>query len=1094
MRPEREEEKKAFVFVFLKFYEVYFSVSIAFSHSLLASLCIYISLEQAHSLTMAIDDDDNNSRGSVLRQSRGVQPFAKRLFGNDGNHSTAADNKPKSKEIAQWPFDDYHEVQTRYYRAVDQSKGIDGHNDHGNGDDSNNNRRTFVTRPPDMPDIPTAVQNLPLVDFEQKAEDRAIGIVSTWIFDAGLMDELLHGGGLTTHKMDKEIAKLKDQTERDLALINNRLNDGVAASGSEVQELVNAVQSTKADLARLRITTDEISRQNQQVPFLTHLPKLKTATNAKRNLQRCFKELDFFAQIPVVCSRLRETLTRCEWTEHEWTTLRDVGKEHVELQLFLVEAEAGMKARLREEEQKMQPQFLLNPGSADGRSSAMLQRGNSFRYAPAYNNHDSVDHFLKEHVQNVWEVGDEIRMRVLSGIGSVLDLSQSDPAGMVALVEAVEVYESAADEFQRVHGNRDDVLVSSPSSPPPPSLRNNRSHNSIIDMRRGALEQLAEVFEARVGDIFDSMKRKVIDEYKSSSSYDIDHQETAEFNAILRAANTITYKMKMVKEQMSPCFPPFWHIKQLWMTCVAAVCSKEILHQIGGQEGKKCESMTVTQLLDLVAWIELFREKVEDAFPDLLDPSTIRNLKRTTFLTLTELMKQTKNNTSNNGSSSNSINVNNKSGGLDLESAKENLQYMINVLWDVRTTAQDQFIFRTQQQTNGWLENVYNADHADIQTSEGHLTTSLPEDVWGLAGVQIRTIRERLNKKSTVMVDAFMMIFSAMQLKQRDCRNNFLVDLETSCAAANDFFRMTDECDLVVEELLQHTELSAESQQNVQDIANELLRQYTNDAVYAAQSVHRCIFEPIEEELKDTLFTEEWEGYAGGERQHAMVIVRTIEDYLVDITEWMEEAMVRKLVDSLVRASTHFYLKHLLLQAEKNYAQNSKGLFKHHDPCFKDRNKALENISGDIKAIRSYFDAATETFPALKRVVAKEFELLNTVFGLVYMARELADTAANKGEEGDDEDDMDSHTVHFLPLAKALGYNIHQTRLVIGDIYYIIGGPDREKKILDIFDQRAESFRALEIEGQNNNDGQFVMLDLSQYLQVEVYSNSTRKR
>mmetsp|Transcript_13619 Transcript_13619/g.15133 ORF Transcript_13619/g.15133 Transcript_13619/m.15133 type:complete len:582 (-) Transcript_13619:410-2155(-) len=581
-----------------------------------------------------------------------------------------------------------------------------------------------------------------------------------------------------------------------------------------------------------------------------------------------------------------------------------------------------------------------------------------------------------------------------------------------------------------------------------------------------------------------------MDEYKSSNSYDIDQQETAEFNAILRAANTITYKMKMVKEQMSPCFPPFWHIKQLWMTCVAAVCSKEILHQIGGQEGKKCESMTVTQLLDLVAWIELFREKVEDAFPDLLDPSITRNLERTNFLTLTELMKKNNSNTS----SSSSINSNSKSGELDLESAKENLQYMINILWDVRTTAQDQFIFRTRQQTNDWLENVYNADHAEIQTSEGRLTTSLPEDVWGLAGVQIRTIRERLNKKSTVMVDAFMMIFSAMQLKQRDCRENFLLDLETSCAAANDFFRMTDECDLVVEELLEHTELSAESQQNVQDIANELLRQYTNDAVYAAQSVHKCIFEPIDDELKDTLFTEEWEGYAGGERQHAMIIVRTIEDYLLDITVWMEEAMVRKLVDSLVQASANFYLKHLLLQAEKNYIQNSKGLFKHHTPCFKDRDKAVANINGDIKAIRSYFDAATETFPALKRVVAEEFELLNTVFGLLWMAKSLAEAAESNEEEEDDEEDMDSHTIHFPRLAKALGYNINQTRSVIGDLYYIIGGPDQEKKILDIFDQRDESLRALEIHGQNDDEGQFVMLDLSQYLQKEVFSKSTRKR
>jgi hypothetical protein len=76
-----------------------------------------------------------------------------------------------------------------------------------------------------LPDIPTAVQGLPLAEFGIKAEDRAIGIVSTWIFDAGLIDELLldapvhkqdidydDDGRKTTggtQKMDKEIIKLR---------------------------------------------------------------------------------------------------------------------------------------------------------------------------------------------------------------------------------------------------------------------------------------------------------------------------------------------------------------------------------------------------------------------------------------------------------------------------------------------------------------------------------------------------------------------------------------------------------------------------------------------------------------------------------------------------------------------------------------------------------------------------------------------------------------------------------------------------------------------------------------------------------------------
>mmetsp|Transcript_24402 Transcript_24402/g.37107 ORF Transcript_24402/g.37107 Transcript_24402/m.37107 type:complete len:120 (+) Transcript_24402:310-669(+) len=103
------------------------------------------------------------------------------------------------------------------------------------------------------------------------------------------------------------------------------------------------------------------------------------------------------------------------------------------------------------------------------------------------------------------------------------------------------------------------------------------------------------------------------------------------------------------------------------------------------------------------------------------------------------------------------------------------------------------------------------------------------------------------------------MVFSAMQLKQRESYQRFCSDLEECCAAANDFCRMTEECDTIVEELLEHTELSADQIQTVQEVANELLRQFTNDAVYAAQSVHVYIMDPIDEELKDKLFvTEEW--------------------------------------------------------------------------------------------------------------------------------------------------------------------------------------------------------------------------------------------
>jgi len=42
---------------------------------------------------------------------------------------------------------------------------------------------------------------------------------------------------------------------------------------------------------------------------------------------------------------------------------------------------------------------------------------------------------------------------------------------------------------------------------------------------------------------------------------------------------------------------------------------QQILGQIGGRDAHRLPDWTVTQLLDLVAWIESFHEKIEDAFP-----------------------------------------------------------------------------------------------------------------------------------------------------------------------------------------------------------------------------------------------------------------------------------------------------------------------------------------------------------------------------------------------------------------------------------------------------------------------------------------------
>ena len=628
------------------------------------------------------------------------------------------------RKVAIWPYDDYHLIQKVYYeRLRDKSAAREADGEDGEAKAERENALPDTSsipifqRPVDPPDIPTAVQGLPLTEFEHKAEERSIAIVSTWLFDAGLIDELLVNGGIPGHlltaeaaeeeqgveigshgfaiegstKMDKEIAKLRNATQRQLALINARLNDGVAATGSEVQELVNLVTSTKDDISRLRELSTYVSNPEQMEEtskfMLAQYPRLKQTVNARKNLARCFRELDFFAMIPSTCDRLREELHAGEWTAHEWSTLRSVCREHVELEIFLVEAEAAMKQRLEDEEaaaaaQEPQRQKNKQFGLQSLRSSGIQQDTNAL-----------IDMFLHENVENVWELGDEIRLRILSGIATAFDLAINNPAGMVALVEAVEVYETAHVEYKAVHGYEAGLTS--------PKMR-------FTDMRAVALGELYKDFEGRGLTIFSELIKNAAD----IANEDDDEVQNQQFSAVLRACNELTSEINIVKEQMAPCFPPSWRIPTLWTTCVAHVCSTNILQQIGGPEGQKLPDLTVTQLLDLVAWVETFREIIEETFPQI---STIAS-KRTYFEKPPQLLAS-----------------DNKS--VDLEAAQDSLAWVNNIMWDVYDLAKDEyvlrgfvasqnllfvfdfltlydlfwnrFLFRVKEQTEEWLNNVY---------------------------------------------------------------------------------------------------------------------------------------------------------------------------------------------------------------------------------------------------------------------------------------------------------------------------------------------------------------------------------------------------
>eukprot|EP00984_Skeletonema_dohrnii_P019223 scaffold9147_cov118-Skeletonema_dohrnii-CCMP3373.AAC.1 len=1037
------------------------------------------------------EDDGPHSQQQQQQRPHANEQFETSSYHTNNNHPTSKAgppsnankakkynsnvNKPKKSKnkafVTPWPFDNYHEVQEKLYEelasqsAMSAASGIGGDGGgYHSGDDGDekkedmSRRRShrqqqrgkstvtntatddsqYYERPEELPSIKEAVNDLALVDFEKKAEDRAVNIVSTWLFDAGLIDELLVNGAMnigmnntsqssskvpsSSHsvmsektsegqeigmhgfplvgaegaelKMDKETNKLRGMIQRDLSIINARLNDGVAASGLEVQELVNAVSATKDDIGRLRELTTYISDgqiSDRDEFLLAKYPYMRKAINARRNINRTFRELEFFSQIPSTCDRLRDELHGGEWTAEEWSTIRNVSMEHVELEIMLVEAENSMKS------------------SQHNFNVAM------------------VDNFLSAHVQNVWELGDEIRMRIISGIGSAFDLSINNPAGMVALVEAVEVYERAAESFEKKRQERGDSG----------DLR-------FTNMRAAALEQLYQDFELRGVEMF-----RGVHEHAADIADEEDAANT-QFTAVLKAATELVTEIDIVKHQMSPCFAPHWHVEALWSSCVAHVCSNHIVQQIGGPDGQNLPDLTITQLLELVAWVEYFRETIEETFPEV---ASKRDTKKTYFEERPELFAGDKRT-------------------VNMKNATDSLAWVNNMLWEVHRLAQEEFLVRTRSQTDEWLDKVYGSESVKNQSADGKLTTSLCEDVFSFSSVQLRTIQERLSKKSDALILAVCIILSHMRSKQIHARNNYLQDLETCCAASNDFTRMSEKCEDMVAELMGQCEFAQDMVATLEASSNELMGVYSSDAVYSARSVHIYVFDPIDEEIGVRLFEESWE-VEMVQNDLALSLVRTLEDFHEDLEHYMDDFMVVKSVMSLMSATVIFYTKCLLQRAEKH--RNNK------KPFFGDVKTALDRMTGDIKVMKEYFESLVPQMPALKKNIEKDFEIISTIHELMCIAAGLSVSEAED----------------FILVLQKRVRDVGITKHIVGDLWHLVA-PTEERYVWELVDSMEDTLVAIapvdDALALEVNDRSYVKGLRLDEMAVKLYVKSRRNR
>ena len=97
----------------------------------------------------------------------------------------------------------------------------------------------------------------------------------------------------------------------------------------------------------------------------------------------------------------------------------------------------------------------------------------------------------------------------MSGISGAFDLAMNNPSGMVALVEAVEVYEVASQEYKTVHGKAAGSTTSGAGGGDTQKSSNHGASLRFTDMRAAALTQMYQDFEMRGLEVFREVHESV---------------------------------------------------------------------------------------------------------------------------------------------------------------------------------------------------------------------------------------------------------------------------------------------------------------------------------------------------------------------------------------------------------------------------------------------------------------------------------------------------------------------------------------------------------------------------------------------------------
>jgi len=375
-----------------------------------------------------------------------------------------------------------------------------------------------------------------------------------------------------------------------------------------------------------------------------------------------------------------------------------------------------------------------------------------------------------------------------------------------------------------------------------------------------------------------------------------------------------------------------------------ALFPHQILEHIGSTRGNLSRSaLSANELLSLIAWLELFGPEgpiQRDYY--WLWSSTMQQY----FGRRVDLKR--------------SLNM----------ASRADVEWVNSTMREFHSLARQEFLDRSRKTIEEFFENVYSVQrNKHTFRVNSKLASSLCEDIFHFASITLGSVQEYTTKSSGILADVASLFFVQLRAKQANSRDKFLYDIESTCAAANDYLRMTENSELLMSEIKEKCKSHDGVESMLDECLTDLIALFSKDAIYAAQYTHAFVFTSISEAIEAKIFSTDWEKSDG--KVFVEVIIKTMEDYSVDLEKWLNPFLYKKSIQAMIMATCVFLVECLVEKAGK-HKSNIK-------PYFSDIDAATSRFKEDIIILRNHFDSLSGNMTSLTKIIGKEFEILEAL-------------------------------------------------------------------------------------------------------------------